>query len=61
MLLLAFSLASLVYFAGLVHYAQVRPLDGDEGYYTTAARLVWEGKTPYKDSPIAGSLAPLLI
>ena len=49
MLLLAFSLASLVYFAGLVHYAQVRPLDGDEGYYTTAARLVWEGKTPYKD------------
>ena len=43
------ALASLVYLAGLIYYAQVRPLDGDEGYYTTAARLVWEGKTPYKD------------
>jgi len=32
-----------------VHFAQIRPLDGDEGYYTTAARLVWEGKTPYTD------------
>lgn len=43
------ALASLVYLAGLIYYAQVRPLDGDEGYYTTAARLVWEGKTPYKN------------
>jgi dolichyl-phosphate-mannose-protein mannosyltransferase len=28
---------------------EVRPIDGDEGFYTTAARLVWEGKTPYQD------------
>jgi hypothetical protein len=40
---------SLIYFAGLFYYAAHRPLDGDEGFYTTAARLVWEGKTPYKD------------
>ena len=40
---------STVYLAGLSYYAFVRPLDGDEGFYTTAARLVWEGKTPYKD------------
>src|SRR5271157_3541667 len=44
MLVVGVSLASLVYFIGLVHFAQIRPLDGDEGYYTTAARLVWEGK-----------------
>ena len=49
MLFASVALASLVYLAGLIYYAQVRPLDGDEGYYTTAARLVWEGKTPYKD------------
>ncbi len=30
----------------LVH---VRPLDGDEGYYASAARLVAEGGTPYAD------------
>jgi len=41
-----------------VHYARVRPLDGDEGYYATAARLVWEGKTPYHD--FAYPQAPLL-
>jgi hypothetical protein len=41
--------ASAVYFAGLIHYAQVRPIDGDEGFYTTAARLVSEGKAPYRD------------
>jgi hypothetical protein len=41
--------AWLVYLVGLVYYANVRPLDGDEGYYITAARLVWEGKTPYRD------------
>src|SRR5215813_1526007 len=40
---------SLIYVAGLLYYAAVRPIDGDEGFYTTAARLVWEGKTPYKD------------
>jgi len=41
--------ASAVYLAGLIYYAHVRPIDGDEGFYTTAARLVWEGKTPYRD------------
>ncbi len=41
--------SSLLYLAGLFYYAVTRPLDGDEGFYTTAARLVWEGKTPYKD------------
>ncbi len=40
---------SLLYLAGLFYYAASRPIDGDEGFYTTAARLVWEGKTPYKD------------
>ena len=40
---------SLLYLGGLVYYATMRPVDGDEGFYTTAARLVWEGKTPYKD------------
>jgi hypothetical protein len=39
----------LLYLAGLLFYATIRPIDGDEGFYTTAARLVWEGKTPYKD------------
>src|SRR5436190_21595989 len=41
--------SSLLYLAGLFYYAATRPIDGDEGFYTTAARLVWEGKTPYKD------------
>jgi 4-amino-4-deoxy-L-arabinose transferase-like glycosyltransferase len=45
----ALVLLSVIYFAGLAHYAQERPVDGDEGYYATAARLVWEGKTPYRD------------
>jgi 4-amino-4-deoxy-L-arabinose transferase-like glycosyltransferase len=49
LLLALVALASLVYLAGLVHYAEVRPIDGEEGFYTTAARLVWEGKTPYRD------------
>lgn len=48
-LLAVVSLLSVVYFAGLAYYAAVRPVDGDEGFYTTAARLVWEGKTPYRD------------
>src|ERR1019366_6776440 len=42
-------LMSLFYLAGLMYYATVRPIDGDEGFYTTAARLVWEGKAPYRD------------
>jgi hypothetical protein len=42
-------LSCCVYFAALVYYATVRRVDGDEGFYTTAARLVWQGKTPYKD------------
>ena len=41
--------SSLLYLTGLIYYATTRPIDGDEGFYTTAARLVWEGKTPYKD------------
>src|SRR5947208_13127051 len=36
-------------FAVLVYYATVRRVDADEGFYTTAARLVWEGKAPYRD------------
>src|SRR5215471_2854567 len=38
-----------LYLAALVYYATVRRVDADEGFYTTAARLVWQGKTPYKD------------
>lgn len=30
-------------------YATVRPIDGDEGYYGLAARLVTEGRAPYMD------------
>ncbi len=48
-LVFAISVASLAYFIGLIYFAQVRALDGDEAYYITAARLVWEGKTPYAD------------
>jgi len=48
-LLLVVALASLAYLMGAFYYAHIRPLDGDEGYYITAARLVWEGKVPYKD------------
>jgi Dolichyl-phosphate-mannose-protein mannosyltransferase len=43
------SLSCCVYFATLVYYATVRRVDGDEGFYTTSARLVWQGKTPYQD------------
>jgi hypothetical protein len=57
----AVTLASVAYLAGLIYYAQVRPIDGDEGYYTTAARLVWEGKTPYRDfSYPQGPLLPYI-
>ena len=41
--------ASVIYFAGLAYYAATRPIDGDEGFYATAARLVWQGKVPYRD------------
>jgi hypothetical protein len=47
--LAAVFLASLVYFVGLQLYARVRPIDADEGFYATAARLVWQGKAPYRD------------
>ncbi len=40
---------SLLYLCGILYYAGRRPIDGDEGFYTSAARLVWEDKTPYKD------------
>ncbi|MGH9649355.1 MAG: ArnT family glycosyltransferase, partial [Terriglobales bacterium] len=40
---------ALAYFLGLLMYSRVRRLDFDEGFYTTAARLVAEGKTPYRD------------
>ena len=30
-------------------YATLRPIDGDEGFYALAARLVSEGRTPYLD------------
>ncbi len=46
---MAVGLASLLYLVGLVHFSNVRAIDDDEGFYTTAARLVWEGKTPYRD------------
>ena len=48
-LLISVALISIIYAAGLFYFAHVRRVDGDEGYYTTAARLVWEGKTPYRD------------
>lgn len=41
--------ATLVYFVGLLWYVHRRPVNWDEGYYATAARLVWEGKIPYRD------------
>jgi len=58
LLLALVAAASVVYLAGLVYYARVRPIDGDEAYYSTAARLVREGKTPYQD--FSYPQAPLL-
>ncbi len=50
---------SLLYFAALVYYAQVRGIDPDEGYYPLAARLVAEGKVPYRDFSFPqGALMP---
>lgn len=40
---------SIVYLVALASYARTRPIDGDEGYYCSAARLVGEGKVPYRD------------
>jgi hypothetical protein len=42
-------LASLLYTVGLVLYAKVRPIDGDEGFYLSAANLVGQGRAPYRD------------
>ena len=39
----------LLYLAGSLAFVQTRPIDGDEGYYASAARLVSEGQVPYKD------------
>jgi len=47
--LISVMLASAVYSAGLAYYAAARPIDADEGFYTTAARLVWHGEAPYRD------------
>ena len=47
--LLAITACSILYLVALVSYARTRPIDGDEGYYCTAARLVGEGKAPYRD------------
>jgi len=58
LLFVGITFASLVYLLGLIYYAQTRPVDGDEGYYVSAARLVWEGKIPYRD--FAYPQAPLL-
>ncbi len=43
------SLFLLAFAAGTLALSRVRPIDGDEGYYATAARLVSEGRTPYLD------------
>ena len=39
----------LAFFAGTTVLSRQRTIDGDEGYYATAARLVSEGQTPYLD------------
>ncbi len=43
------ALIILAFFAGTLVLSRHRPIDGDEGYYATAARLVSEGQTPYLD------------
>jgi hypothetical protein len=60
-LIVAIVFISLAYAAGLFYYASVRPIEGDEGYYSTAARLVAEGQAPYRDfSYQQGVLLPYL-
>ena len=43
------ALIVLAFFAGTLALSRQRTIDGDEGYYATAARLVSEGQTPYLD------------
>jgi len=43
------ALIILAFFAGTLVLSRHRPIDGDEGYYATAARLVSEGQAPYLD------------
>lgn len=43
------ALILLVFFAGSLVLSRHRTIDGDEGYYASAARLVSEGQTPYAD------------
>jgi hypothetical protein len=43
------ALASLLYTIGLFLYARVRPIEPDEGFYLSAANLVWQGQTLYRD------------
>ncbi len=47
--LLLIILAMAVHLAAAGWMATWRPIDGDEGYYGLAARLVAEGRTPYAD------------
>jgi len=46
---LLFLVVLAVYPLVLGVFSQIRPIDGDEGYYATAARLVAAGETPYED------------
>ena len=39
----------VAFLAGATLLAWHRPVDGDEGYYAAAARLVSEGRQPYRD------------
>ncbi len=48
-LLVVFVLVLTLYPLALGAFSRIRPLDGDEGYYATAARLVAAGQTPYED------------
>lgn len=48
-LMITVIVGSLLYTIGLMLYARNRRVDADEGYYATAARLVSEGKVPYRD------------
>ncbi len=46
---LVFVLTLVIYPVAMTALSQVRPIDGDEGYYLSAARLVATGATPYED------------
>lgn len=39
----------LIYLVGSLVFLNHRPIDGDEGYYASAIRLVAEGQRPYSD------------